>query len=81
MFGPKYTILELDSIPREKSILQATIFDARQRQKRSNLTRFAALNMFVWALFILFVWTPMQGVSAAAATHPYSIYMLVVGAP
>jgi hypothetical protein len=65
----KYVILELESIPREKMLLNAMIIDARRTAWRSNITRFAAINLVVWSLIVMFVWSPMRSAPAQSAAN------------
>lgn len=67
MFG--YTILELESIPREKTLLSAMIIDARRKQWRSNISRFIALNLFIWSFLVLFAWGPLHAASSHNASN------------
>lgn len=59
MFSRTYPLLELESIPRDSTILRAMLIDARRAKRRASLTQFAALNIVGWALFIVLVWNPL----------------------
>lgn len=73
-----HAILELDSIPRSKELLNATIILARRRVRRRNLSQFAAANMAFWALFVLLVWPHMQALGAAPVAQLHTVYLPVV---
>ena len=58
MFHRRYAILEMESIPRDKAILQAQIVDSRRRLQQSRLMRFAALIIIIIACGIIATWIP-----------------------
>lgn len=81
MFGKKYAIIQLDSIPREKNLLQATLLDARRTMKNSNLSRFAALNICGWACYIFFIWGPSLNAAPQIVFTELLYLPVIVGAP
>lgn len=72
MFGNRHSIIELPSIPRERAALQQLINQARHELRISRLMRWAAINIVVWALIVLFVWRPLYGPRTHEAPPPVS---------
>lgn len=68
----RHDILDLPSIPRDAKQLRALVGQARYRKRRSNLTRFAAYNLIIWALIVccMRVWphTPAHAVPLIHST-------------
>jgi hypothetical protein len=72
MFGRRYTILEMESIPRDKAALQVQIIDSRKRLRSGNLKRFAALAMmFAACVIIASTWMPVRRPAVHFDTHIY----------
>jgi hypothetical protein len=67
-------ILEIDQLPRDKTLLQGMVNDAKTKMKRSNRARFISVNLMAWAMIIMFVWSPMQNSKATALDSPYMVY-------
>ena len=72
-----YTILELESIPREKALLSAMIIDARRKQWRSNISRFIALNLVIWSFLVLFAWGPLHAAPSQTTLPPHGSGVVV----
>lgn len=78
MFPKKHFILEMESIPRDKAVLQSQIIDSRRQLRRSNLTRFASFAMVIIACIIMFVWMPYRRTTSHVSIPSTYIYLPVV---
>lgn len=78
MLWRRRDMLELPQIPRDRGQLQALINEARAARRRGRLTRFAAGNCAAWALFVLFVWSPMQAASAGVPPTPPALAVVYI---
>jgi hypothetical protein len=63
----RHQILELESIPRDKKVLKATIAEARGLRRRRQLVNLAAFSLVVIALAILIFGQMQQTESAVLA--------------
>lgn len=75
----RHAILEISSVPRKQAELKALIAVSRQEQRTSNLLRFVAYNLAVWALI-----APMYGfminnrTTHARVVSSYEVFLPVV---
>ncbi len=80
MFRFRYSILEIDELPREKNLLRGIIYDARKSAWRKNIARWIAINLIVWSLIIMFIYpqfrsTPKQTMPSNSV---YVVYLPIV---
>jgi hypothetical protein len=71
-------ILEIPTLPRSRDELNSMISVARHERRNGKLTRFAAVNIVVWALYAMFIWGPSQHTTPVQARTGVSVYIPVV---
>lgn len=71
LFRPRYDMVKLPQVPRDKATLQMRIADTRLKRRKSRLMRFASCNLVAWSLFILLVWIPTHTPHASAPAAPF----------
>lgn len=49
-FGSRHHILEMATIPRQRDALRQALGQARAAKRKSNLSRWAAINLLAWSL-------------------------------
>jgi hypothetical protein len=76
-FGSRHHILELSAIPREKDKLRQALGQARHAKRRSNLMRWAAINLLGWSLIVPF-WSQQSGTVTASQPYQTTIYLPIV---
>jgi hypothetical protein len=74
MFRSPHDILDLPAILRNRDKFQALIGGARHQKRKSNLTRWAAYNLFAWGCIVLL----LHGCATAPPTSQTRIYMPVI---
>jgi hypothetical protein len=77
-FGARHHILEMATIPRERDKLRYALGQARHAKRKSNLARWAAINLLGWALIVMFWWTPDS--VAVSKSDIITIYLPIITA-